>query len=184
MWRWDKIDECPPAHCCAVQMAFERMVEQPTERSPTWDCKQARTRPPPGLTSAHRERTSVAQSRSEVNNPCCAFALRVSVSSSAAPSAIVVTPSAIIEGDFNIIAFLCVIPHPARRSTRPGRSFSSFWPRSLTGEQRLLTDASQKSRLRRNRIDISHQPNADPKDTQLSQNKIYKRRKRNAGLHD
>src|ERR1700734_3734081 len=74
-----------PAHCCAVQMAFDRIVEQPTERSPTWDCKQARTRPPPGLTPAQRELTSVVQSRSEVNNPSCAPALPVPVSSNAAP---------------------------------------------------------------------------------------------------
>src|SRR5208337_5561004 len=79
-----------PAHCCAVQMAFDRIVEQPTERSLTWDCKQARTRPPPGLTSAHRDLTSTVQSRSEVNNPSCALAPTEPVSSNAAPSAIVV----------------------------------------------------------------------------------------------
>src|ERR1700727_3649539 len=80
-----------PAHCCAVQMAFDRIVEQPTERSPTWDCKQARTCPWPGLTPAHSELTSVVQSRSEVNNPSCAPALPVPVSSNAAPSATVCT---------------------------------------------------------------------------------------------
>src|SRR3984885_14400419 len=78
-----------PEHCCAVQMAFDRIVEQPTERSPTWDCKQARTRPPPGLTPAQREPTSVVQSRSEVNNPSCAPALPAPVSNKAAPSATV-----------------------------------------------------------------------------------------------
>src|ERR1700692_4296800 len=76
-----------PAHCCAVQTAFDRIVEQPTESSPTWDCKQARTRPPPGLTPAHRELTSVVQSRSEVNNPSCAPAPQEPVASNAAPSA-------------------------------------------------------------------------------------------------
>src|SRR5271166_3738726 len=79
-----------PAHCCAVQMAFDRIVEQPTERSLTWDCKQARTRPPPGLTSAHRDLTSTAQSRSEVNIPSCALAPTEPVSSNAAPNAIVI----------------------------------------------------------------------------------------------
>ena len=102
-----------PAHCCAVQMAFERIVEQPTERSPTWDCKQARTRPPPGLTPAQRELTSVVQSRSEVNNPSCAPALPVPVSNHAAPNTIVGTLSAIIEDDFSMVAFLCAILHPA-----------------------------------------------------------------------
>ena len=47
------------------------------------------TRPPPGLTPAQRELTSVVQSRSEVNNPSCAPALPVPVSNSAAPSATV-----------------------------------------------------------------------------------------------
>src|ERR1700693_32931 len=119
-----------PAHCCAVQMAFDRIVEQPTERSPTWDCKQARTRPPPGLTPAQRELTSVVQSRSEVNNPSCAPALPVPVSSKAAPSAIVGTLSAIIEDDFNMVAFLCVNPPPTGRSKRLARFFL-FWLRSL-----------------------------------------------------
>src|ERR1700728_3272323 len=99
-----------PEHCCAVQMAFDRIVEQPTERSPTWDCKQARTRPPPGLTFAHRDWTSVVQSRSEVNNPSWAPALREPVSINAAPSAIAVTLSAIIENDFDMAAFPCVSP--------------------------------------------------------------------------
>src|SRR6202042_767773 len=104
-----------PAHCCAVQMAFDRIVEQPTERSPTWDCKQARTRPPPGLTPAQRALTSVVQSRSEVNNPSCAPALPAPASSKPAPSVIVGTLSAIIENDFNMVAFLCVNPPPAGR---------------------------------------------------------------------
>jgi hypothetical protein len=45
------------AHSLATQMAFDRTVEQPTESSPaaTCDCKQARMRPPPGLTPAHRD---------------------------------------------------------------------------------------------------------------------------------
>ena len=43
------------AHCSAVQAAFDKIVEQPTESSPTWVCKQARMRPPPGLTPAHRD---------------------------------------------------------------------------------------------------------------------------------
>jgi len=34
-----------PAHSLAVQMAFDRIVEQPTESSLTWDCKQARSVP-------------------------------------------------------------------------------------------------------------------------------------------
>src|SRR6516225_3063995 len=63
-----------PAHSLATQMTFDRIVEQPTERSPaaTCDCKQARTRPPPGLTPVHRDWMSVAQSRSVSNtpNPC------------------------------------------------------------------------------------------------------------------
>jgi hypothetical protein len=97
-----------PAHCCAVQTALDRMVEQPTESWPTWDCKQASTRPPPGLTSAHRDWTSVVQSRSEVNNPSWALALREPVSINAPPSAIAVTLSAIIENDFDMAAFPCV----------------------------------------------------------------------------
>src|SRR5271165_3536415 len=101
-----------PAHCCAVQMAFDRIVEQPTERSATWDCKQARTRPPPGLTPAHRDWTSVAQSRSEVNNPSCAPALIEPVSSTAAPSAI-------IDNDFDMFPFLRV-SLPGRRADLSG----------------------------------------------------------------
>jgi hypothetical protein len=79
-----------PAHCWAVQMAFDRIVEQPTERSPaaTCDCKQARMRPPPGLTPEHRDWISELQSRSVANNPkSCAPALQEPVSSNPAPSA-------------------------------------------------------------------------------------------------
>src|SRR6202041_3015812 len=101
-----------PAHCCADQMGFDRIVEQPTERSPTWDCKQARTRPPPGLTPAQRELTSVVQSRSEVNSPSCAPALPAPASSKPAPSAIVGTLSAIIEDDFNMVASFALTPPP------------------------------------------------------------------------
>src|SRR6516162_3012635 len=77
------------AHSLATQMAFDRIVEQPTERSPaaTCCCKQARTRPPPGLTPSHRDLISVAQSRSVANNPSCAPAPQVPVSSNPAPSA-------------------------------------------------------------------------------------------------
>src|ERR1700722_11613 len=128
-----------PAHCCAVQMAFDRIVEQPTESSPTWDCKQARTRPPPGLTPAQRELTSVVQSRSEVNNPSCAPALPVAVRSNAAPSAIVGTLSAIMEDDFNMVAFLCVNPTPFGRSKRLARFFS-FGFVLANGELLLLSN--------------------------------------------
>src|SRR6516164_5747900 len=78
-----------PAHSLATQMTFDRIVEQPTERSPaaTCDCKQARTRPPPGLTPGHRDLISVAQSRSVANNPSCALAPQEPVSSNVAPSA-------------------------------------------------------------------------------------------------
>ena len=81
-----------PAHCCAVQMAFDRIVEQPTERSPaaTCDCKQARMRPPPGLMPAHRDWISVVQSRSVANNPSCAPAPQEPVNSNAAPSPTIV----------------------------------------------------------------------------------------------
>ena len=75
-----------PSHCCATQIAFDRIVEQPTESSPTWVCKQARTCPWPGLTFAHRDWTSVVQSRSEVNKPSCALAPKGPVSSNPAPS--------------------------------------------------------------------------------------------------
>ena len=79
-----------PAHSLATQMAFDRIVEQPTERSPaaTCDCKQASMRPPPGLTPAHSDWMSVAQSRcvSNIPNPC-ALAPQEPVSSNPAPSA-------------------------------------------------------------------------------------------------
>src|SRR4029077_3490936 len=128
-----------PAHCCAVQMAFDRIVEQPTERSPTWDCKQARTRPPPGFTPAQRELTSVVQSRSDVNNPSCAFALRVSVIIKAAPSAIVGTLSAILDDEFNMVAFLCVTPLPAP-PIKAASPFFSFWRRSRKRRTAVIID--------------------------------------------
>jgi hypothetical protein len=58
-----------------------------------------------------------------VNNPSCALALPAPVSSKAAPSAIVGTLSAIIEDDFNMVAFLCVNPTPSGRSKRLARFF-------------------------------------------------------------
>jgi hypothetical protein len=80
------------AHSLETQMAFDSIVEQPTESSPaaTCDCKQARTRPPPGLTPAHRDWTSVLQSRSVSNTPhaSCALAPQEPVSSNPAPNAI------------------------------------------------------------------------------------------------
>src|SRR6516164_1747993 len=78
-----------PAHSLATQMAFDRIVEQPTESCPaaTCCCKQARMRPPPGLTPGHRDWMSVVQSRIEVNNPCCAEAPQEPISSIAALSA-------------------------------------------------------------------------------------------------
>src|ERR1700744_4426874 len=60
------------AHSWAVHEAFDRIVEQPTESSLTCKCRQPRTRPPPGMTRAHKASTSVVQSRSEVNNASCA----------------------------------------------------------------------------------------------------------------
>src|SRR5271157_1901800 len=79
-----------PAHSLAVQAAFDRIVEQPTESSPTCACRQAKMCPWPGATPAHKDLTSTAQSRSEVNKPSCALAPTEPVSSNAAPSAIVV----------------------------------------------------------------------------------------------
>jgi hypothetical protein len=76
------------AHCLAVQEAFDRIVEQPTDRSLACKCRQPKTRPPPGMTRAHRDQTSAVQSRSEVNNASCAAALQEPVSSNAAPNAI------------------------------------------------------------------------------------------------
>jgi hypothetical protein len=61
------------AHCLAVQEAFDKIVEQPTESSLTCKCRQPRTRPPPGKTRAHRDKTSVVQSLSEVNSASCAL---------------------------------------------------------------------------------------------------------------
>ena len=94
-------------------------------------------RPPPGLTPAHRELTSVVHSRSEVNKPSCAPALPVPISSNAAPSAIVGTLSAIIENDLNMVAFLCVNPtsRPANQGDQPiflfGLRLSRVEPRLL-----------------------------------------------------
>src|SRR6516225_3264092 len=98
-----------PAHSLATQMAFDRIVEQPTESSPaaTCCCKQARTRPPPGLTPAHRDWISVAQSRSVANNPSCAPAPQVPVSSNPAPSAIT-------NNDF-VMVFSLLSPYSPRR---------------------------------------------------------------------
>ena len=75
------------AHSLAVQEAFDRIVEQPTDSSLTCKCKQPKTRPPPGMTSAHRDQTSAVQSRSEVNNASCAPTRQEPASSNVAPSA-------------------------------------------------------------------------------------------------
>jgi len=53
------------AHSLAVQEAFDKIVEQPTDSSLTCGCKQPKTRPPPGITRAHKDQTSAVQSRSE-----------------------------------------------------------------------------------------------------------------------
>src|SRR5271155_477618 len=97
-----------PAHSRETQIAFDRIVEQPTESSPTWDCKQARTRPPPGLTPAHRDWTSVVQSRSEVNKPSCALAPKEPVNSNPAPSAIA-------NNDFVMVPSFWSPPQPVGR---------------------------------------------------------------------
>jgi hypothetical protein len=103
---------CLPAHCWAVQIAFDRIVEQPTDRSPeaTCCCKQARTRPPPGLTPAHRDWMSVVQSRSVANNPnpSCALAPQVPVSSNPAPNTIA-------KNDFVMVFALMSPPNNLRR---------------------------------------------------------------------
>jgi hypothetical protein len=75
------------AHSFAVQEAFHRIVEQPTDSSLICKCKQPETRPPPGITRAHRDQTSAVQSRSEVNNASCAAAPQEPATSSDAPSA-------------------------------------------------------------------------------------------------
>jgi len=75
------------AHCSAVQMAFDRIVEHPTESSPTCACMQAIMRPWPGAMPAHKDWTSVVQSRSEVNNPSCALAPHELININPAPSA-------------------------------------------------------------------------------------------------
>ena len=75
------------AQSLAVQEAFDRIVEQPTDSSLTCKCKQPKTRPPPGITRAHRDQTSAVQSRSEVNNASCAVAPQEPASNSDAASA-------------------------------------------------------------------------------------------------
>ena len=102
------------AHSLATQMAFDRIVEQPTESSPTCDCKQARTRPPPGLTPAHRDWTSVLQSRDVSNtpNPSCALAPQEPVSSNPAPNAIA-------SNDFVMVLSFWSPPHPRPRRMNP-----------------------------------------------------------------
>ena len=74
------------AHSLAVQEAFARIVEQPTDNSLTCKCKQPRTRPPPGMTRGHRDQMSAVQSRSEVNSASCASA-QGAPSANIAPSA-------------------------------------------------------------------------------------------------
>ena len=105
MWRWGRIDECPPAHSLATQMAFDRIVEQPTESSLTWACRQARMCPSPGVMPAHRDLTSTVQSRSEVNNPSCALAPTEPVSSNAAPSATVVKRCLHVASPFSLMTY-------------------------------------------------------------------------------
>ena len=75
------------AHSLATQMAFDKIVEQPTDSSLTCMCKQLRTRPLPGMTPAHKDKTSAVQFRSEVNNASCAAARQEPASSNVAPSA-------------------------------------------------------------------------------------------------
>jgi hypothetical protein len=84
---WGQNARMSPAHSLAVQEAFDKIVEQPTDRSLTCACKQLRTRPLPGMTRAHRDKTSAVQSRSEVNNASCAAARQEPASSNVAPSA-------------------------------------------------------------------------------------------------
>jgi hypothetical protein len=85
---WGQNSRMSTAHSLAVQEAFDKIVEQPTDSSPTCTCKQLRTRPPPGMTRAHRDKTSAVQSRSEVNNASCAPTCQEQVSSNVALSAI------------------------------------------------------------------------------------------------
>jgi hypothetical protein len=75
------------AHSLAVQEAFDRIVEQPTDSSPTCKCKQPKTRPPPGMTRAHSDQTSAVQFRSEVNSASCAATRQEPASSNVALSA-------------------------------------------------------------------------------------------------
>src|SRR5262249_26065102 len=105
-----------PAHSLATQMAFDKIVEQPTESSPTWDCKQARTRPPPGLTPAHKDWISVLQSRSLVNNPneSCAHAPQEPPSSKLAPNAIA-------NNGFVMVLSFWSPPYPTPRQISPAQ---------------------------------------------------------------
>jgi hypothetical protein len=82
---WGQNSLMSSAHSLAVQEAFDKIVEQPTDNSLTCTCRQLRTRPPPGMTCAHRDKTSAVQSRSEVNNASWAPAPREPVTSSPAP---------------------------------------------------------------------------------------------------
>jgi hypothetical protein len=52
---WGQNSRMSLAHSWAVQEAFDRIVEQPTDSSLTCKCKQPRTRPPAGMTRAHRD---------------------------------------------------------------------------------------------------------------------------------
>ena len=139
MWRWGRIDECPPRIAARSRWPSTELSNSQRRGRRHGTANKRGLRPWPGLTPAHRELTSVVQSRSEVNNPSCAPALPVPVSSNAAPSAIVGTLSAIIEDDFNMVAFLCVnpTPPPADQSGQP-ILFPLFGFVLSRGEQRLL----------------------------------------------
>src|SRR6516164_8554551 len=107
-----------PAHSLATQMAFDRIVEQPTESSPaaTCCCKQARTRPPPGLTPAHRDWISVAQSRSVANSPpSWALAPQEPVSSNVAPS-VPITDNFITDALLSVSSWVTSTERTRRRS--------------------------------------------------------------------
>ena len=98
------------AHSLAVQEAFDKIVEQPTDNSLTCKCKHPRMRPPPGMTRGHRDRTSVVQSRSEVNKASCALVPQELASRKAVPSA---TEQSVV---------LTIAPPPRRaRKPRAGR---------------------------------------------------------------
>jgi hypothetical protein len=83
---WGQNSLMSTAHSLAVQEAFDKIVEQPTDSSLRCTCKQLRTRPPPGMTRAHRDKTSAVQFRSEVNNASCAPAHQEPASSNVTPS--------------------------------------------------------------------------------------------------